>query len=144
MIKLFKIICLTVLVCALGAQLQPNSTKTPKIALLWNSHWLAVGPRPLGYEGMVFKKEVDLSPGMLRVKVMPGATGEALASHVNRVLLPFKSEIGFKQESTRAVRINGIKGQKVIFTMFANGDARFVARAVECLVGLWTCARYLF
>ncbi|MBL91297.1 MAG: hypothetical protein CMH56_05720 [Myxococcales bacterium] len=130
MIKLFKIMYLTVLVCALGRPAvakQYEDTKN-RFALELAAGW-QLAPVPLDTEGMVFKKEVDLSPGMLRVKVMPGATGDALASHVNRVLLPFKSEIGFKQESTRAVRINGIKGQKVIFTMFANGDARFVRRA---------------
>ena len=131
MIKAFKIICLAVLLGSFGRPAAANHYEDTKnrFALELAAGW-QLAPVPLDTEGMVFKKEVDLSPGMLRVKVVAAnPPGDSLASHVRRVLLPFEREIGFHQESTRAVRINGIKGQKIIFTMFANGDARFVRRA---------------
>ena len=87
-----------------------------------------LAPMPLDSEGMVFKKQVDLSPGLLRVRVLPWTQGVALEQLAARQLADFKREIGFRSESSRSIRINGKRAHREVFTMFANGDARFVRR----------------
>ena len=88
-----------------------------------------LAPVPLDTSGMVFKKDVDLSPGLMRVQVAPWTLGNSSEAHLAQVMAPFKTEIGFYQKSSRLKNRGGWTRHHVSFSMFANGDARLVRQA---------------
>ncbi len=88
-----------------------------------------LAPVPLDGTGMVFKKEVDLSPGLLRVHVAPWEPGRSARTQFNKLMQPFEAEIGFHEISRRVQNKGGWLRHHINFTMFANGDARVVRKA---------------
>ena len=124
----YNVLALFFVFGALSAAAAPYNDTKDRFEIDLASGW-RLAPVPLDGTGMVFKKDVDLSPGLLRVHVAPWEPGLSVRSQFQKLMEPFEAEIGFHEISRRVQNKGGWLRHHINFTMFANGDARVVRKA---------------
>ena len=125
---LFSVLCVTICMFAVDVTAKTYVDTKERFAIELPADW-HLAPVPLDTSGMVFKKSVDLSPGLMRVQVAPWTLGRSAKAHLDEVMAPFKAEIGFHQKSNRIKKRGAWVRHQVSFSMFASGDARLVRHA---------------
>lgn len=108
---------------------KPYTDTKKRFALDMPTGW-QLAPMPGDTAGMMFRREIDGVPGILRVSVRSVVTGENVRDALDRFEAPFRAEIGYQAGADIPTSIGLFPGMRRNFTVFANGDSRTV-RSVE-------------